>query len=552
MTEGPPDRFDVDFTGQTLLDVYRVEQKIAEGGMGAIYAARDENLDCPVVVKVPHPRFLGEPAFVARFSREVEELIRLEHPHIARILARGEHDGVPFFVLQYLGGGSLEDRLGESEGSPESRLGWLDTVAETLDHVHDKGIVHRDIKPANILFDEAGNVFLSDFGVAKVVEAESGITGTGVGIGSPRYMAPEQGKGTKVGPAADQYALAATVYEVLAGRPPFESENPLEILIEKSKAEAPSLAGHAPEVPPRAARAVMKALALDPSDRFASCAEFAVALRAGLAPAPGRARRVVGIALVVLVTGILAFFGLLEDGDPATAVVLLSPGAEPRAVLRYSVKPDRVQRIALTMSMTSRTAAGLRQPPPETVASELRMRGEEGEIPFRWHITSGSHRGVAANGRMTRSGILEALVLESNDRPDVDRIAAVFRQLPVPLPEEPVGVGAIWELTETATLLDSRVIQTVRYKLLSREEDRLFIQISSAEAAPPEEILSLGAGKEVRLNSFFATTSGLATVDLALPLPEQSTSRLKMNLAGLKNDEPIHIDFELMMKLQTR
>ncbi|MHC4472989.1 MAG: serine/threonine protein kinase, partial [Planctomycetota bacterium] len=177
------DRFSVNFSGLTLLGTYRVDRKLAHGGMGSIYLAEDTNLGRPVVIKVPHPRFLGEPEFRERFAREVAELVRLEHPRIARILARGEHDGLPFFVLQYLGGGSLEDRLKASPDGrtdPQELTSWLLPTAETLDFVHGRGIIHRDVKPENILFDEEGHVFLSDFGVAKALESEGGaITGTG-------------------------------------------------------------------------------------------------------------------------------------------------------------------------------------------------------------------------------------------------------------------------------------------------------------------------------------------------------------------------------------
>ena len=155
-----PSRFHVSFEGKTLLGIYHVEKKLAEGGMGSVWLAQDTNLGRRVVVKVPHARFLGEPGFRSRFRREVSELVRLEHPHVVRILAQGEQDEVPYFVLQYLGGGSLEDRIGRGAQSPEDALAWLEPISATLDFVHARGVVHRDVKPANILFDEQGHVFL--------------------------------------------------------------------------------------------------------------------------------------------------------------------------------------------------------------------------------------------------------------------------------------------------------------------------------------------------------------------------------------------------------
>ena len=153
-----PSRFALDFTGATLLGIYRVRSRIADGGMGAVYLADDTTLGRKVVVKVPHVRFLAEPGFRARFRREVSELVRLEHPHVVRVLAQGEHEEVPYFVLQYLGGGSLEDRLAHGTQTVDEVLSWQPAMAQTLDFVHQRGIVHRDVKPANVLFDEAGHV----------------------------------------------------------------------------------------------------------------------------------------------------------------------------------------------------------------------------------------------------------------------------------------------------------------------------------------------------------------------------------------------------------
>ncbi|MCP5069264.1 MAG: serine/threonine protein kinase, partial [bacterium] len=282
-----PARFAVDFTGQKLLGIYEVKRKLADGGMGSVYLADDTNLGRPVVVKVPHARFLGEPGFRARFKREIKELVRLEHPGIVRILAQGEHDQVPYFVLQYLPAGSLESKLRSAEGplSPDDCLPWVRTVAKTLDFIHTRGVVHRDVKPDNILFDEEGHVFLSDFGVVKALEEEDlATTAAGTGIGSPKYMSPEQGIGRAITGNADQYGLACTVYEALAGTPPYEGSTPVELIMKKDREDARDLREHVPDLPAGTAAAVMRALSRDPSGRFESCADFSEAFVAGLAP----------------------------------------------------------------------------------------------------------------------------------------------------------------------------------------------------------------------------------------------------------------------------
>ena len=206
---------------------------MGSGGMGAVYAGMDELLRRKVAIKVPHVRLLADPRFRERFEREIKQLMRLEHPHVVRILASGEHDDLPFCVLQYLAGGSLEDRIARGTGRQTELevLGWLGTVAATLDWVHEQRLVHRDVKPSNILFDEQGFPFLSDFGLVKAMEStDASLTGSWAGVGTLAYAAPEQALGTGIGPAADQYALAATVYEALAGSPPFGKHGGLDLV----------------------------------------------------------------------------------------------------------------------------------------------------------------------------------------------------------------------------------------------------------------------------------------------------------------------------------
>ena len=383
-----PERFQVRFEGKTLLGIYRVDRELAAGGMGSVYLAQDLNLGRRVVVKVPHGRFLAEPGFRTRFRREVTELVRLEHPHVVRILAQGEEDDVPYFVLQYLGGGSLEERIAKGPQAPETAAQWLTTVAETLDFVHGQGVVHRDVKPGNILFDERGHVFLSDFGVVKALEAKttSELTEAGGGVGSPLYMAPEQALGRGVTGRADQYALATTLYEALAGSPPYGRGALVEMILKKDKQDAPPLRGAAPAVPEACAAAVARGLRRDPAERFPSCGSLAAAFRSGIAgattphvatvsttaPAPGAApagarRRLataLGSAAVIAILSALWFESRGSRGKtpepppnpPAAADVedaqqvvrVASTGSEPRHALRRVLTPGTTDRLRTT------------------------------------------------------------------------------------------------------------------------------------------------------------------------------------------------------------
>jgi formylglycine-generating enzyme required for sulfatase activity len=241
---------------------------------------------------------LANQEFVARFTREIEALVKLSHPHIVKILDVGEQDGIPIFVMDYLPGGSLRDRRprgpdGNFLPAPPAQLShWLGHVAEALDVIHTKGYIHRDVKPDNILFDADNNAYLGDFGITRVHSVSTGIvpspsqsalrTSTGMLIGTPHYTAPEIVQEQPFGPPADQYSLAVTVWEMLSGRIPFDGPFPAVILVMQTNTDLPLLSELVPAVPPALAQAVRKGLAKDPLQRFPSCKEFAQAVLAPL------------------------------------------------------------------------------------------------------------------------------------------------------------------------------------------------------------------------------------------------------------------------------
>jgi serine/threonine-protein kinase len=246
--------------------------------MGTLYLAVDTNLDRTVVVKVPHVSLLATPGILDRFQREIDGLIRLEHRCILPILARGVEEGIPYYVAPYLKGGNLVDYRERHGGrlTFDQVFGWLPDIAKTLDYVHAMGVVHRDVKPSNVLFDGNRHVFLSDFGIAKVLSStpSAGLTQSGFGPGSPTYMAPEQDTGGKVSAAADQYSLAVIVYECLGGRPPFDGDTSVTVLLKKHRDPVPPLRRFAPEVPEGAESAVMRALSKEANLRYESCTRF--------------------------------------------------------------------------------------------------------------------------------------------------------------------------------------------------------------------------------------------------------------------------------------
>jgi len=287
--------------GRTLADGrYEITRLLGQGGMGSVFESRDTRLETAVVVKFPHRGMLADPDFARRFEREIRSLIQLEHPHIVRINDVGDEDGMPYLVMPFLGGGSLEVRRPRGDDGrykpikPTQLRGWMSDVGKALDFIHQQGYIHRDIKPDNILFDKHQNVFISDFGIAKAIgqeaEKQTNLTGTGV-IGTPGYIAPEILLGQPYDGRADQYALAVAVYEVLAGRRPFEGATPAVVIGMQARDDAPDLRTLRSSIPDSLAGVIMRALHREPDQRFPTCLAFAEALENSLKDLPAKSRK---------------------------------------------------------------------------------------------------------------------------------------------------------------------------------------------------------------------------------------------------------------------
>jgi ABC-type Fe3+ transport system substrate-binding protein len=284
---------------------YRVWAGIGVGSMGHVYRAHDRNLDTTVVIKFPvaPEGSVDSASFLERFARESRAMIRLSHPHVVKVIDVGEDDGLPYVVMAYLDGGSLKDRLQASgDGdprptAPELLHGWLMDVAGALDFIHGQGHIHRDVKPANILFDRHGNAFLADFGVIKPLGANeenwkgrSALTAPGYLLGTPNYVAPELVMGQPCDGRVDQYALALTVHEALAGWNCMEGPTPSATLVNQTKVAPPTLGALVRDVPRRLSNAVLRGLSKEPENRFESCSAMAREILADVSPlVPGRA-----------------------------------------------------------------------------------------------------------------------------------------------------------------------------------------------------------------------------------------------------------------------
>jgi serine/threonine-protein kinase len=313
---------------QSLPDRYRVEAEIGRGGMATVFVAEDLKHHRKVAIKVLHPE-LATYIGTDRFLREIEILAALSHPHILPLHDSGDAGGLLYFVMPLVEGESLRDRLNRDGVFPVAEaVQIVREVASGLAYAHGRGVIHRDIKPQNIMLS-GGVAILADFGIAKEVQAsdEEARTATGLTLGTPVYMSPEQADGSrKVDGRADIYSLATVLYEMLAGEPPFIEPTAQSVLRRKSLETVPSLRAGPHRVPRGVDEAVSRALARDPKDRFQSVAEFSHALEAGVASAPLSRGVLVAVAVLVLVVGLGVTVGrdLLfgpADTDPISLVV---------------------------------------------------------------------------------------------------------------------------------------------------------------------------------------------------------------------------------------
>jgi len=327
-----------------LADRYRIERELGAGGMATVYLARDLRHERPVAVKVLHPD-LAAALGAERFLAEIRTTANLQHPHILPLHDSGAADGFLYYVMPYVEGESLRERLTRERQLPmDDTIRVAQHVASALDYAHRHGVIHRDIKPENILIHER-SALVADFGIALAVQSAGGqrMTQTGLSLGTPQYMSPEQAMGERtIDGRSDIYSLAAVVYEMLAGDPPFTGSS-VQAIVAKVLSERPtSLRTIRDTVPPAMEHAVLTALAKLPADRYATPADFAAALTAQTtastawsAPVMRRSRLrdplvlALGAAVIALgvATGLLATrWGSVADSFPVRSVISLDSG----------------------------------------------------------------------------------------------------------------------------------------------------------------------------------------------------------------------------------
>ncbi|HEY8722651.1 MAG TPA: serine/threonine-protein kinase [Gaiellaceae bacterium] len=352
---------------------YRGARLIAHGGMGEIFLATDEVLGREVAVKVLAKRFALDENLRERFKREALAAARLSGNHsIVTIFDVGEHDGRPMIVMEYLAGGSLDQRIDAKKPFETAQvLDWLDEAAGALDAAHEAGIVHRDVKPGNLLLDDRDHVKVADFGIASAAGMDS-FTQTGTILGTAGYLSPEQARGERATAASDRYALGVVAWELLTGRRPFQSETTATEALAHVNAPVPSVHAANWALPASFDAVFERALAKDPARRYAHASEFVAELRSALHDDAGATRvtdpgwtehvaRATSATRVVAQPGVrrwlipaLVAAALIAGG--VLAAVLAAGGskqAQPRTVVRTVTRPSQTVRETVTAPTTT-------------------------------------------------------------------------------------------------------------------------------------------------------------------------------------------------------
>jgi serine/threonine-protein kinase len=269
----------------TTVGPFQIVGVLGRGGMATVYEAYDRRLERAVALKVLPPEFLHDGTFAKRFENEARVIAKLEHPNIVPIYASGIDEGIPWMGMRLLAGGNMGTLLENGRPALPHAVQMLRDVANALDYAHDRGVVHRDIKPTNVLRDGSGRMCVGDFGLAHMLEGGPGLTRTGTLAGTPQYMAPEQALGNPADHRCDIYSLGIVAYEIFVGAVPFTGDSPVAVLMKQVNEPVPT--PREGRLPPALTRAIQKALAKNPGDRWSSAGAFVAALEAAVGATAG-------------------------------------------------------------------------------------------------------------------------------------------------------------------------------------------------------------------------------------------------------------------------
>ena len=324
-------------------DRYEIVSEIAHGGMADVYLARDSKLDRPVALKVLSPELSRDPAFVERFRREAQAAAGLNHPNIVGIFDWGQEHGTSFIVMEYIDGRTLRDMIRHEGTIAPGQIADIGAdIAAALSFAHQNGVVHRDVKPGNVLITTAGQVKVTDFGIARAGGANDGLTRTGSVMGTATYFSPEQAQGTAVDGRSDVYSLGIVLYEMATGEPPFTADSPVSVAYLHVREPVVPPSRKVPSVPPELERVIMTCLAKSPNERYQSADD----LRADLLRFR-RGQAVQGTAITAAVVSV----------PDATSTMVASPAAPVPVATAPPPKKKRGAVIGVVLALLALIAA---------------------------------------------------------------------------------------------------------------------------------------------------------------------------------------------------
>lgn len=268
------------------IDNYVIQSRLEDGGMSTVYKGYDTHRQQDVVIKILHDHYLKNPDIVERFNREISIAKELHHTHIVPFFGFGEIDGKAYMALKYMSGGSLSDAIKRGNMSLNDTAKWIRQIASALDYAHQRGVIHRDIKPGNILLDGNGDANVTDFGIARVVDATQ-LTRTDVAMpGTARFMSPEQAIGKQIDSRSDIYSLAVLAYTLCVGDYPFDGANDVAIVVQHINANPPRPNGRNPALPRTLDKVILRGLSKNPDSRYQTAGDFAAAFQSAIHSEP--------------------------------------------------------------------------------------------------------------------------------------------------------------------------------------------------------------------------------------------------------------------------
>ncbi len=348
--------------------------------MATVYRAYDPSFDREVAIKVLPRELQHDPQFHERFKREIKTIASLEHPAIVPVYDVGEEDGVPYFVMRYMTGGSLSTWIEKGKFSLQDAARIIERLASALAYAHKNGIVHRDLKPDNILFDNIGDPFISDFGVAKFTEASTNLTGSGI-IGTPAYMSPEQAQGEAVDNRSDIYGLGVIIFQMLSGKQPYNATTPMGVAVKHITEPVPEILKANPGLPAETDTIIKTAMAKNKDNRYPTATALSQAMNkaafggekkssslsaaGAAAPASGGSRIGFIIGGVIVIAAALAGAYYFRDQlfRPPQAAIVVQPSATSKPISPPVVAATSTSTQVPQASATSTLHPATQQPP---------------------------------------------------------------------------------------------------------------------------------------------------------------------------------------------